>query len=135
MSQLYGLLAGLFVGLATWAATVYVSELAGLCVGLFLLTFFAVSTIYLTGDDLLARQKVFSKALVDLEMILLDRFTTLEEKVGNLEAMPGGHSPVDSVTEPDVQAVDAMLHTLEAILEAKEPPPSQPAPRSRPRPA
>ena len=129
MSQLYGLLAGLFVGLATWAATVYVSQLAGLCVGLFLLTFFAVSTIYLTGDDLLERQKVFSKALVDLEMILLDKFKALEGKVSNLETMPGDLPPIASAAEPDIQALNAMLHTLDTLLETKEMPPPESAPR------
>ena len=130
MSQLYGLLAGLFVGLATWAATVYVSALAGLCVGLFLLTFFAVSTIYLTGDELIERQKIFSKALVDLEMILLARFTTLEEKVSSLETRPEAAPPVARAQPADIQAVDAMLRTLDNILEAKESPPSQAAPHS-----
>jgi hypothetical protein len=123
MSQLYGLLAGLFVCLATWVATVYVTEFAGLLVGLFLLTFFAVSTIYLTGDELMERQRAFSKVLVDMEGTFFERLKDIEYKIGHLVAPVPTESTTASVAEPDEQTLNAMLETLDAILETSSTPP------------
>jgi hypothetical protein len=118
MSQLYGLLAGLFVCLATWAVTVYVTELAGLLVGLFLLTFFAVSTIYLTGDELVERQKASTKALVDMEVIFFEKLKDIEYKISHLEARSGAGPTHTATAESDMQTLNAMLRTLDTILES-----------------
>jgi hypothetical protein len=69
MSLFYGLAAGLFVSGSTWAAMTYISHIAGICLGLFLLTFFVVSTVYLTGDDLVERQRTLLKALTNTEVV------------------------------------------------------------------
>lgn len=124
MSQFYGLLAGLFVGLATWAATVYVNELAGLVVGLFLLTFFAVSTIYMTGDELLERQRTFSEALVQLESSMTTRLREIEHAVRSAGARTQVPLPMSGSAEPDVQTLNTMLQTLDAILDAGRQAPS-----------
>jgi hypothetical protein len=123
MSQFYGLLAGLFVCLATWVATVYVAEFAGLLVGLFLLTFFAVSTVYLTGDELMERQKAFSQILVDMEGTFVERLTGIESQISHLATVVPAEPAATPAAEPDVRTLNAMLETLDTILETSDTPP------------
>jgi cell division protein FtsL len=117
MSQLYGVVAGLLVCLSSWAATTYISMLAGVLVGLFLLTFFTVSAIYLSGDELIERQKAATKALTDMEVIVFERLKDLDRKVSRLEtAANGSHSRVEEL--------ETLLAMVDEILTANDLPPS-----------
>jgi hypothetical protein len=127
MAQIYGVLAGLFVCLGTWAATAYVSALTGLLVGLFLLTFFAVSSIYLTGDEIMERQKTFATTLMKLEAGWSERLAGVEHRVQDLESTPTPRAE----WEADTQALDALLQQLDRILENNAAQPLLSTPRSR----
>jgi hypothetical protein len=115
MSLFYGLAAGLFVSASTWAAMIYVSQLAGICLGFFLLTFFVVSAIYLTGDDLIERQKLLLKALTNTEVVFFERLRDIDYKVNSLVApSPAGH-PAKSEVE-HAQTLDTLLTSLDDII-------------------
>ena len=115
MSLFYGLAAGLFVSASTWAAMTYVSHLAGLCLGLFLLTFFVVSAVYLTGDDLIERQKMLLKALTNTEVVFFERLKDIDYKVNRLVAsLPAGRSAGPEASH--AQALDTLLTSLDGIL-------------------
>ena len=115
MSLFYGLAAGLFVSASTWAAMTYVSQLAGICLGFFLLTFFVVSAVYLTGDDLIERQKMLLKALTNTEVVFFERLRDIDYKINKLVAsLPAGR-PVGPEAS-HAQALDTLLTSLDDIL-------------------
>jgi hypothetical protein len=115
MSLFYGFAAGLSVGGLTWAAMTYISQLAGICLGLFLLTFFVVSAVYLTGDDLVERQKTLLKALTNTEVVFFDRLKDIDSKVNRLAvATPVGR--MTEATTAHAQTLDTLLTTLDDLL-------------------
>jgi hypothetical protein len=115
MSLFYGLAAGLFVSASTWAAMTYVSQLAGICLGFFLLTFFVVSAVYLTGDDLIERQKMLLKALTNTEVVFFERLRDLDSKVNSLMAPSRAGRSARSEAE-HAQTLDTLLTSLDGIL-------------------
>jgi hypothetical protein len=115
MSLFYGLAAGLFVSASTWVAMTYVSQLAGICLGFFLLTFFVVSAVYLTGDDLIERQKVLLKALTNTEVVFFERLRDIDDKVNRLVAPPPPGHPAGPEAE-HAQTLDTLLTSLDDIL-------------------
>ena len=115
MSLFYGLAAGLFVSASTWAAMTYVSQLAGICLGLFLLTFFVVSAVYLTGDDLIERQKMLLKALTNTEVVFFERLRDIDYKINRLVASLPADRPVGPEAR-HAQALDTLLPSLGDIL-------------------
>jgi hypothetical protein len=119
MSLFYGLAAGLFVSGSTWAAMTYISHIAGICLGLFLLTFFVVSTVYLTGDDLVERQRTLLKALTNTEVVFFERLKDLDGKMNKLAAPAQGRRASEPVPD-QVQALDTLLTTLDGILSASD---------------
>jgi hypothetical protein len=115
MSLFYGLAAGLFVSMSTWAAMTYVSQLAGICLGFFLLTFFVVSAVYLTGDDLIERQKMLLKALTNTEVVFFERLRDIDYKVNSLVAPSRASRSAGSEAE-HAQTLDTLLTSLDGIL-------------------
>lgn len=116
MSQLYGLFAGLFVCLPTWAAMTYVSAQVGLLVGLFLMTFFVVATVYVNGDEMSECYKKLTKTFTDMEIIFFDKLKTLESKI---ETSRDDVKPTDSETlrlEAAAGNLDKMINMVEHIL-------------------
>jgi hypothetical protein len=115
MSLFYGLAAGLFVSASTWAAMTYVSQLGGICLGFFLLTFFVVSAVYLTGDDLIERQKMLLKALTNTEVVFFERLRDIDSKINSLMApAPAGRPPGPEAEH--AQTLDTLLVSLDDIL-------------------
>jgi predicted PurR-regulated permease PerM len=119
MSLFYGLAAGLFVSVSTWAAMTYISHMAGICLGLFLVTFFVVSAVYLTGDDLVERQRTLLKALTNTEVVFFERLKDLDNKMNRLAALAQGRRASEPVSD-HVQALDTLLITLDGILSATD---------------
>jgi hypothetical protein len=115
MSLFYGLAAGLFVSASAWAAMVYVSQPAGICLGFFLLTFFVVSAVYLTGDDLIERQKMLLKALTNTEVVFFERLRDIDYKVNSLVAPPAAGHPTKAEVEY-AQTLDTLLTSLDDII-------------------
>lgn len=120
MSQLYGLFAGLFVCLPTWAAVTYVSAQTGLLIGLFLVTFFVVTTIYVNGDEMTERHKTLAKSLTDMEIIFFDQLKLLEAKIDIIHeatpALQSRHSPLAESSDD----LDKMIDMIERILNEHE---------------
>jgi hypothetical protein len=114
MSQLYGLLAGLFVCVSTWGAMTYISEQVGWLIGVFLLIFFTVTTVYINGDEVNERQKNVSKSLSDMEIILFQKLKMIERKIDVLEEKLGKEPAVD--TRSEVQELDDMIGMVDHIL-------------------
>jgi hypothetical protein len=120
VSQLYGLLAGLFVCLPTWAAVTYVSTQIGLLIGLFLVTFFVVTTIYVNGDEMTERHKTLTKSLTDMEIIFFDQLKLLEAKIDTVyEATPASQSRTSPHAESSGD-LDKMIDMIERILHEHE---------------
>jgi hypothetical protein len=119
MALFYGLAAGLFVSASTWAAMTYISHLAGICRGLFLLTFFVVSAVYLTGDDLVERQRTLLKALTNAEVVFFERLKDLDYKMNRLAAPTQGRRAAEPGSD-HVQTLDTLLTTLDGILSATD---------------
>jgi hypothetical protein len=93
----------------------YVSQLAGICLGLFLLTFFVVSAVYLTGDDLIERQKMLLKALTNTEVVFFERLKDIDYKVNRLvTSLPTGRPAGPEASH--AQALDTLLTSLDDIL-------------------
>lgn len=116
MSQLYGMLAGLFVCASTWGAMTYVSQEIGWLVGLFLLMFFTVTTIYINGDEMNERQKNVVKSLTSMEILFFERLKHIERKIDTLEAQAQG-SPTHKPDAPRHQhELDTMINMVEQIL-------------------
>jgi hypothetical protein len=115
MSLFYGLAAGLFVSGSTWVAIIYVSEMAGICLGMFLLTFFVISAVYLTGDDLSERQKTLLKALTNTEVVFFERLKDVDYKVNRLTALVQAERP-PAPPPAQMQTLDTLLTTLDDIL-------------------
>jgi hypothetical protein len=115
MSLFYGLAAGLFVSASTWAAMTYVSQLAGICLGFFLLTFFVVSAVYLTGDDLIERQKMLLKTLTNTEVVFFERLRDIDFKVNSLMASMRTSRSAESEAE-HAQTLNTLLTSLDDIL-------------------
>ena len=115
MSLFYGLAAGLFVSVSSWAAMTYISHMAGVCLGLFLLTFFVVSAVYLTGDDLVERQRTLLKALTNTEVVFFERLKDLDYKMNRLVAPVQERHTAEPVSE-HIQTLDTLLTTLDGIL-------------------
>ena len=96
-----------------------------ICLGLFLLTFFVVSAVYLTGDDLIERQKMLLKALTNTEVVFFERLRDIDYKINRLVAsLPAGRS-VGPETH-HAQALDTLLTSLNDILSVADPLPSPP---------
>jgi hypothetical protein len=114
MSLFYGLAAGLFVSGSTWVAIIYVSEMAGICLGMFLLTFFVISAVYLTGDDVSERQKTLLKALTNTEVVFFERLKDVDYKVNRLMALAQAERP--AAPPAQMQTLDTLLTTLDDIL-------------------
>jgi len=120
VSQLYGLFAGLFVCLPTWAAVTYVSTQIGLLIGLFLVTFFVVTTIYVNGDEMTERHKTLTKSLTDMEIIFFDQLKLLEAKIDIVhEAAPASQSRTSPLAESSGD-LDKMIDMIEHILNEHE---------------
>lgn len=120
MSQLYGLFAGLFVCLPTWAAVTYLSTQTGLLIGLFLVTFFVVTTIYVNGDEMAERHKTLTKSLTDMEIIFFDQLKLLEAKIDTVhEATPTSQRRTSPLAESSGD-LDKMLDMIERILNEHE---------------
>ena len=120
MSQLYGLFAGIFVCLPTWAALTYASTQVGLLVGLFLVTFFVVTTVYVNGDEMTERHKTLSRSLSDMEIIFFDQLKLLEAKI---EAVQESTPPASSgafVFDAPSGDLDKMIDMVERILNEHE---------------
>lgn len=115
MSLFYGFAAGLFVSGSTWAAITYISHLAGICLGLFLLTFFVVSAVYLTGDDLIDRQKTLLKALTNTEVVFFERLKDIESRVNRL-ATSASLGRVPEAATSQVQTLETLLTRLDDLL-------------------
>ena len=115
MSLFYGLAAGLFVSASTWAAMTYVSQMGGICLGFFLLTFFVVSAVYLTGDDLIERQKMLLKTLTNTEVVFFERLRDIDAKVNSLVPSPPAGRPPEPEAEHG-QTLDTLLVSLDDIL-------------------
>jgi hypothetical protein len=114
MSLFYGVAAGLFVSGATWAATTYISQLVGICLGFFLLTFLVISAVYLTGDDLMDRQKTLLKTLTRMEGLVLERLKDIDYKVSRVATSRAvGTSTTD--TAAPLQRLEALLTLLDNI--------------------
>jgi hypothetical protein len=116
MSLFYGLAAGLFVSASTWAAMTYISQMVGICLGFFLLTFFAVSTIYVTGDELMDRQKALLKALTSTEMLMLERLKDIDARLSRVALTPTGTAATPGTIDA-MSRVEALLTLLDAILQ------------------
>jgi hypothetical protein len=120
VSQLYGLLAGLFVCLPTWAAVTYMSTQIGLLIGLFLVTFFVVTTIYVNGDEMTERHKTLTKSFTDMEIIFFDQLKLLEAKIDTVHeatpALPSRTSPLAESSDD----LDKMIDMIERILHEHE---------------
>jgi hypothetical protein len=121
MSLFYGLAAGLFVSASTWAAMTYISQMVGICLGFFLLTFFAVSTIYVTGDELMDRQKTLLKAVTSTEMLMLERLKDIDARVSRAAIAPTG-TPALSETIDAMPRFEALLTLLDAVLQPADGP-------------
>jgi hypothetical protein len=116
MSLFYGLAAGLFVSASTWAAMTYISQVVGVCLGFFLLTFFAVSAIYVTGDELMDWQKTILKALTSSE-----RRRDIDYQVSRPATAHTAPSPPDSADH--VPRLEALLTLLDSLLHPADVPP------------
>lgn len=114
MSQLYGLLAGLFVCVSTWGAMTYVSVQVGWLVGVFLLIFFTVTTVYINGDEVNERQKNVIKALSDMEIIFFQKLKMIERKIDYLEEKSGNGPAADTGSE--MQELDDIIGMVDQIL-------------------
>lgn len=120
MSQLYGLFAGIFVCLPTWAALTYASTQVGLLVGLFLVTFFVVTTVYVNGDEMTERHKTLSRSLSDMEIIFFDQLKLLEAKIEAVqESTPAAGSGAFGFDAPSGD-LDKMIDMVEHILNEHE---------------
>ena len=117
MSQLYGLLAGIFVCASTWGAMTYVSEQVGWLRGVFLLMFFTVTTVYINGDEVNERQKHVSKSLSDMEIILFQKLKMIEQKIDYLEQKLGNEPAAGARSE--VQELDDIIGMVDQILTAR----------------
>jgi hypothetical protein len=114
MSQLYGLLAGVFVCVSSWGAMTYISEQVGWLIGVFLLMFFTVTTVYINGDEVNERQKNVSKSLSDMEIILFQKLKMIEQKIDYLEEKFGNEPAAD--TRSEVQGLDDIIGMVNQIL-------------------
>jgi hypothetical protein len=132
MSQLYGLLAGLFVCASSWGVMTYVSQEVGWLVSLFLLMFFTVTTVYINGDEMHVRQKNLIKSFTDMEANLCEKLKYIEQKIDSLErkGVDGDADKPEAAAHP--QELDSMIHMLEQILEegGESDAPNEPQPRS-----
>ena len=126
MSIFYGVAAGLFVSGATWTAMTYISQLVGICVGFFLLTFFVVSAVYLTGDDLADRQKTLLKMLTRTEGLVLEQLKDIDHKVSRAAtSRAAGASTTDPAAH--LQRLEALLTLLDNIWQSTDiAPPTSP---------
>jgi hypothetical protein len=121
MSLFYGLAAGLFVSASTWAAMTYISQMVGICLGFFLLTFFAVSTIYVTGDEFMDRQKTLLKAMTSTEMMVLERLKDIDARVSRAVAAPTATAATPETVDP-LPRFEALLALLDTILQPADVP-------------
>jgi hypothetical protein len=120
VSQLYGLFAGIFVCLPTWAALTYASTQVGLLVGLFLVTFFIVTTVYVNGDEMTERHKTLSRSLSDMEIIFFDQLKLLESKIEAVqESTPPVRHNAFGFDAPSGD-LDKMIDMVERILNEHE---------------
>ena len=116
MTLLYGLIAGLLVCFPTLAVMTYVSDVAGFLVGLFLLTFFVTTSIYVSEDEVTERLQRITKAIADLEMGLRAKIDALQRQ---LETHDSQVCPTPSVayeSDTDVERLEHVIGMLDQIL-------------------
>lgn len=120
MSQLYGFFAGLVGCASTWGAMAVLSHEVGWLVGIFLLVFLTVTTVYSNSEEIQERQDRASKALRDMETIFSGKLRQIERQIEGLEEEGGAHRKAVSESPPSPQEWDAMLHLLEHILHTSD---------------
>ncbi len=116
MTLLYGLIAGLLVCFPTLAVMTYVSDVAGFLVGLFLLTFFVTTSIYVSEDEVTERLQRITKAIADPEMGLRAKLDALQRQ---LETHDGQVCPTPSIayeSDTDVERLEHVIGMLDQIL-------------------
>ncbi|GIX49519.1 MAG: hypothetical protein KatS3mg131_3730 [Candidatus Tectimicrobiota bacterium] len=116
MTLLYGFVAGLLVCVPTLATMAYVSDVAGFLVGLFLLTFFVTTSIYVSEDNVVARLQQVLKAVTDLEAGLTTRLNRLQKRLEAFE-MPSPQV-TNTAFRPDGEEarLEAAIRMIEQIL-------------------
>jgi hypothetical protein len=117
MSQLYGLLAGLFVCASSWGVMTYVSQEVGWLVGLFLLVFFTITTVYINGDEMQVRQKNLIKSFIDMEANLCKQLKYIEQRIDFPERKGVDGDAGKPEAAAHQQELDSMIHMVEQILE------------------
>jgi hypothetical protein len=120
MSQLYGLLAGLFVCASMWGAMTYISDQVGLLVGVFLVIFFTVTTIYINGDEVNERQKGIVRSIADMEIIFAHKLKMIERKIDYLEDHATKKSFSTAGAASNSKELDDMIGMIEQILGNQE---------------
>ncbi len=117
MSQLYGIGAGLCVCLPTWIATRYISEQVGLLVGLFLVTFFVVSTLATHSDERMEQHQILTKAVTGMQVHVVAICKALE---GRTEAWQETVTPADGMAGRSAytaEDLDKMIGMVAGILD------------------
>jgi hypothetical protein len=98
----------------------YASTQVGLLVGLFLITFFVVTTVYVNGDEMTERHKTLSRSLSDMEIIFFDQLKLLEAKIETVqESTPPAGSGAFVFDAPSGD-LDKMINMVERILNEHE---------------
>jgi hypothetical protein len=120
MSHLYGFLAGLFVCASVWGAMTYISDQAGLLVGVFLVIFITVTTVYIHGDEVNEHQKGIIRSLTDMEIIFFDKLKMIERKIDYLEDHVTKTSLPTAQSASNSKEIDDMIGMIEQILGNQE---------------
>lgn len=113
MSLFYGLCTGFVVCLPSWLVLRYISIEAGMLVGLFLVTFLLVMTIYANSDEHTERHHKVVESVTNTERVLLDAMRWIEVKI---DTLPESLVPAQSLPND----LDNSLEMLRRILDDPE---------------
>ncbi len=117
MARWYGILAGLGVCLSTWAVMTYVSVQIGLCLGLFLVTFWVVAMTSGQRQPMAARHTALTTSSTSIEAMVSHIKNMLE---AHLKALPQTAMPAEHLAvrfEYTAGDLDTLIELVDQILQ------------------